>query len=92
MFSDYQQHVLGVPESKKLTTPDSGPAEDFAFRTPSLSNLRFTAPYMHNDSFTSLRRVLAGSWLLTGLPFKVKQVMPPPLWQNSIAVRKAGGA
>jgi cytochrome c peroxidase len=58
MFSDYQQHVLGVPESKKLTTPDSGPAEDFAFRTPSLRNLRFTAPYMHNGNFTSLKRVL----------------------------------
>jgi cytochrome c peroxidase len=58
MFSDYQQHVLGVPESKKLSVPDSGPAEDFAFRTPSLRNLRFTAPYMHNGSFMSLKRVL----------------------------------
>ena len=40
---------------------------------------------------TSLRRVLAGSWLLAGLPFKVKQVMPPPVWQNSIAAHTASG-
>lgn len=58
MFSDYQMHVLGVPESKKLGTPDVGIDSSFAFRTPSLRNLRFTSPYMHNGSFYSLKRVL----------------------------------
>ena len=63
MFSDYKFHVLGVPENKKLPLPDLGRAEQtnldsFAFRTPSLRNLRFTAPYMHNGSFMDLRRVL----------------------------------
>ncbi|SNZ00014.1 cytochrome-c peroxidase [Flagellimonas pacifica] len=63
MFSDYKMHVLGAPENSKLTTMDIGVADvnlkdSFAFRTPSLRNLRFTAPYMHNGSFMTLRRVL----------------------------------
>nr|WP_299382363.1 cytochrome c peroxidase [Allomuricauda sp.] len=63
MFSDYKFHVLGVPENKKLDFPDLGRADkmgkdSFAFRTPTLRNLRFTAPYMHNGSFMDLRRVL----------------------------------
>ncbi len=58
MFSDYKMHVLGVPENNKLPIPDAGVQDTFAFRTPSLRNLRFTAPYMHNGSLQSLRRVL----------------------------------
>jgi cytochrome c peroxidase len=58
MFSDYQMHVLGLPENKKLATPDSGFEGRYAFRTASLRNLRFTAPFMHNGSMTSLLKVL----------------------------------
>ena len=58
MFSDYKMHVLGVPENDKLPTPDSGFEERFAFRTASLRNLRFTAPYMHNGAFNDLKTVL----------------------------------
>jgi len=58
MFSDYKPHVLGVPRNAKLTEADKGIKDTFAFRTPSLRNLRFTAPYMHNGSFNDLRRVL----------------------------------
>jgi cytochrome c peroxidase len=58
MFTDYKLHVLGVPENKKLDTPDDGVDGSFAFRTASLRNLRFTAPYMHNGSFQNLRKVL----------------------------------
>lgn len=58
MFSDYKMHVLGVPENDKLSVPDAGVEGTFAFRTPSLRNLRFTAPYMHNGSLSSLRLVL----------------------------------
>ncbi|MDT7828309.1 cytochrome c peroxidase [Pricia sp. S334] len=58
MFSDYKMHVLGVPENDKLAVPDAGVQDTFAFRTPSLRNLRFTAPYMHNGSLSNLRRVL----------------------------------
>lgn len=58
MFSDFKMHVLGAPENGKLPAPDSSLHGDFAFRTPSLRNLRFTFPYMHNGSLNSLQRVL----------------------------------
>lgn len=58
MFSDYKMHVIGVPENSKLSKPDAGVQDTFAFRTPSLRNLRFTAPYMHNGSLPTLQRVL----------------------------------
>ncbi|MEP3211127.1 MAG: cytochrome-c peroxidase [Maribacter sp.] len=58
MFSDYKVHVLGVPENKKLPVADAGVKDSFGFRTPTLRNLRFTAPYMHNGSLKNLKQVL----------------------------------
>lgn len=58
MFSDFKMHVIGVPENNKLTYIDAGFKDTFAFRTPTLRNLRFTAPYMHNGSLPNLKRVL----------------------------------
>jgi len=58
MFSDYKVHVIGVPENDKLPEADSGFEAGFGFRTPTLRNLRFTAPYMHNGSLPNLKRVL----------------------------------
>ena len=58
MFSDYKLHALGVPETDNFTEPDRGVNNDFAFRTPTLRNLRFTAPYMHSGKFTTLKQVL----------------------------------
>lgn len=58
MFSDYKPHIIGVPDNDKLKEIDRGIQDTFAFRTPTLRNLRFTAPYMHNGSLTSLQRVL----------------------------------
>lgn len=58
MFSDYKVHVLGVPKNSKLPIPDLGVKDSFGFRTPSLRNLRFTAPYMHNGSLKNLKQVL----------------------------------
>jgi cytochrome c peroxidase len=58
MFSDFKPHVLGAPENEKLQQPDSGIDRSFAFRTASLRNLRFTAPYMHNGSLKTLKEVL----------------------------------
>lgn len=58
MFSDFKMHVLGVPENPHLTVPDSGFQSQFAFRTPTLRNLRFTAPYMHNGTLKDLQSVL----------------------------------
>lgn len=57
MFSDFELHVLTVPENEKLNAPDIGSGE-FAFRTPSLRNLNLTAPYMHNGVFSTLDEVL----------------------------------
>ena len=58
MFSDFQEHILGVRHNDKLSFQDKGIDSTFAFRTPSLRNLRFTAPYMHNGTMPNLERVL----------------------------------
>ena len=58
MFSDFEPHVLGTPGNDKLPEFDRGIDSTFAFRTPTLRNLRFTAPYMHNGSLPTLKRVL----------------------------------
>ncbi|CDF79785.1 cytochrome c551 peroxidase' /EC_number= [Formosa agariphila KMM 3901] len=58
MFSDFKMHVLTVPENEKLNFPDDGFEKTYAFRTPTLRNLRYTAPYMHNGKFENLLEVL----------------------------------
>jgi cytochrome c peroxidase len=59
MFSDYKLHVLGVPDNPDLPQSDTGAVtERYAFRTASLRNLRWTAPYMHNGMFRTLEDVL----------------------------------
>ncbi len=57
MFSDFELHVLTVPENGKLPLIDDGDGT-FAFRTPTLRNLDVTAPYMHNGVFSTLEEVL----------------------------------
>jgi cytochrome c peroxidase len=59
MFSDFKPHVLGVPDNAKLPGSDGGISGSYAFRTPTLRNLRFTAPYMHSGTFATLQDVLA---------------------------------
>jgi len=71
MFSDYKVHVLGVPDNDVLPASDRGIADTpspfrtasfvgtpYAFRTASLRNLKFTAPYMHSGVFRTLLDVL----------------------------------
>ena len=58
MFSDFESHVLAVPDNGKLAEPDSGVSKTYAFRTPSLRNLSVTAPYIHNGVFASLQDVV----------------------------------
>ncbi len=58
MFSDFKEHILGVRHNAKLPFEDMGIDSTFAFRTPTLRNLRHTAPYMHNGTFLTLRRVM----------------------------------
>jgi len=57
MFSDFEPHVLGVREGAQVTEPDSGDGS-FAFRTPTLRQLAFTAPYFHAGQFTTLNRAI----------------------------------
>jgi cytochrome c peroxidase len=59
MFSDYQPHTLGVPDNPKLAVPDTGIGQRYAFRTPTLRNLRHTAPYMHSGMLATLEDVIA---------------------------------
>jgi cytochrome c peroxidase len=57
MFSDYQLHVLSVPDNAKSTVSDRGNGA-YAFRTQSLRNVSLTAPFMHSGVFQSLDDVL----------------------------------
>ena len=59
MFSDYQLRVLGIRDNRKLQASDAGGVDTpYAFRTPSLRNLAYTAPYMHNGLFPTLEDVV----------------------------------
>ncbi|MFC5411734.1 cytochrome-c peroxidase [Larkinella bovis] len=58
MFSDFKLHALGVPDTENRKESDAGINNDYAFRTPTLRNLRFTAPYMHSGKFQTLDQVL----------------------------------
>ncbi len=58
MFSDFKLHTLGVPDTDNRKESDSGAGKKYAFRTPSLRNLRFTGPYMHSGKFVTLDQVL----------------------------------
>ncbi|MCB1211495.1 MAG: hypothetical protein KDK97_19380 [Verrucomicrobiales bacterium] len=49
MLSDFKLHSIGITDS-------ASPRADF--RTPSLRNLRHTAPYMHNGGLMTLEQVL----------------------------------
>ncbi len=58
MLSDFKPHVLGVADNEKLGIIDSGVNNSFAFRTPTLRNLRYSAPYMHSGKLRTLEQVL----------------------------------
>jgi len=58
MFSDYKLHVMGVPDNPALPASDDGAEKTYAFRTASLRNLTFTAPYEHNGMFRTLSAVV----------------------------------
>ena len=57
MFSDFDTHVLGVPEADGLSSPDTGDG-NFGFRTPTLRQLAFTAPYFHGGQESELDEVI----------------------------------
>ena len=49
---------MGVPDNPALPASDEGAQNTFAFRTASLRNLTFTAPYGHNGMFRTLGDVV----------------------------------
>lgn len=57
LFSDFKPHVLGVQEGAEVSEPDTGDGM-FAFRTPTLRQLAFTAPYFHAGQFSSLEQAI----------------------------------
>lgn len=58
MFSDYQLHVLSVPDNTKIGGTDAGVNGNYSFRTASLRNVTLTAPFMHNGVFQNLNQIL----------------------------------
>jgi cytochrome c peroxidase len=58
MFSDFKLHVLGVADNEKLKQSDTGANGSYAFRTPTLRNLRYTDPYMHSGKLATVKQVL----------------------------------
>lgn len=48
MFSDFDLHVVGVPDNNQLNFSDAGANGTYAFRTPTLRNLGETGPFFHN--------------------------------------------
>lgn len=58
MFSNFKVHVLGVQDNEKNPVSDAGFNDTYAFRTPTLRNLRVTRPYMHSGKLQTLDNVL----------------------------------
>src|SRR2546428_1368155 len=58
MSYDYKLHVMGIPYNPALPASDDGAEKTYAFRTASLRNLAFTAPYEHNGMFRTLSDVV----------------------------------
>lgn len=79
MFSDFKVHVIAAPDADKRTDVDSGFQGSFAFRTPSLRNLRFTAPYMHSGKIGNLTDVLTFYEDLRGNTLRTRHVEPEDL-------------
>ncbi len=58
MLSDFKPHTMGMADNEKLNFSDDGFEKKYAFRTPTLRNLRFSFPYMHNGKLKTLENVL----------------------------------
>ena len=95
MLSDFKLHTLGVPDTQNRKEPDSGINNGYAFRTPTLRNLRYTAPYMHSGKFATLEHVLqfyediSGGKLLN--PHVSARQMDPLATQMNVNFRDISG-
>jgi cytochrome c peroxidase len=79
MLSDFKLHVLGVPDNEKLPEADLGAGNNNAFRTPTLRNLRYTDPYMHNGKLKTLENVLELYEDVAGLKSRNPRISPDQL-------------
>lgn len=79
MLSDFKVHVIAAPDGDKRSDVDSGFRGSFAFRTPTLRNLRFTAPYMHSGKIQTLENVLTFYEDLRGTSLVSRHVQPHQL-------------
>ena len=61
---------------------DRGQIRDGFFKTPSLRNIQFTAPYMHDGRFRTLEQVVE---------FYNSGVQPHPQLSDELRVREQGG-
>ena len=63
LFTDGDFHNNGLPPTsvndKGRSAVTLNPAHDYLFKTPTLRNLKYTAPYMHDGRFTALTSVLS---------------------------------
>ncbi len=85
MFSDFKTHALGIDDNEKLSFIDNGFQKKEEFRTPSLRNLRFTFPYMHNGTIKTLENVLEFYEDLSGGKIRNQRIEPhqiDPLIKN----------
>lgn len=86
MLSDFKMHVLGAAENEeKLGFLDSGFNNTFAYRTPTLRNLRYTAPYMHSGKLKTLDQVMTFYEDLNGKPLPNSHVSKDQL--DSLAIK-----
>ena len=85
MLSDFKPHVLGLADNDKLSASDSGYQSTYAFRTPTLRNLRRTRPYMHNGKLQTLDNVMLFYEDLHGKELPNKNVHKEQL--DSLAVK-----
>lgn len=58
MFSDFELHVLAVPDNPMLAESDRGANGTYAFRTPTLRNLGETGPFFHSGVADNLQEVM----------------------------------
>lgn len=62
LFTDNNFHNNGLPPSvlddKGRNMVTLNPADEYKFKTPTLRNLKFSAPYMHDGRFLTLSAVL----------------------------------
>jgi cytochrome c peroxidase len=58
-FTDHNFYDIGLPGNDKGRGKEIGlPAADYAFKTPTLRELAWTAPYMHDGSVATLEDVI----------------------------------